>query len=754
MKRTPAPSPQSPAAAIAPNPPVLRNSPQITPPARPPSSDALAPNPLDLKAPHYYINRELSWLAFNERVLEEAEDPSNALLERLKFLAIFSSNLDEFFQVRVAAIREQALAGVTSTEADGMTPAQILEQVRLRAHELVQRQYRCLHEQVLPRLAEAGLVLRMGAQLTELDRMALLAYFREQVFPTLTPMAVDPAHPFPHLPNLGLCIAVLLEKRSPMKIEQRFAIVPLPGVIGRLIPLTMLSPASPTDTTGEHAFTLLGEIIQLHLSELFCGLIVREAVPLRVTRNTELDFDEDAGDLLAAIEAELRNRNRGAAVRLEIDAAASDEIVARLIDELGLTPQDVYRMPRPLDLNSFVWPLVSIPHFAHLRDPPHTPAAVRALSLSEDQPPSALFDRIAREDVLVHHPYESFAPVVDFLNAAAEDPDVLAIKQTLYRTNRDSPVLAALERAARRGKQVTALMELKARFDEENNIAWARRLEQAGVHVVYGLVGLKTHCKVALVVRREGAQIRSYLHLATGNYNASTARLYTDVGLFTASAELGQDAMALFNMLTGYGETPVWNRLAVAPMDLHDRICAWIDREAAHATRTGRGQIIIKVNSLVEPQIIRRLYRASQAGVQIDLIVRGICCLRPGVPGVSETIRVRSILDRFLEHSRIFYFHNAGKQQIWVGSADLMPRNLFRRVEVLFPVDDARLARRVKDEILWANLQDTQRARVLQADGHYVRCAGDAARPLRMQYWLAERAEKSNKAGRKKGKRG
>lgn len=698
---------------------------------------------VDLHEPQWYLNRELSWLAFNERVLEEAEDLTNPLLERLKFLAIFSSNLDEFFQVRVAGIKEQVKAGVGEVTPDGLDAQEELIAIGKRCRELVDRQYRCLRESVLPALAENGVLLRTGHRLTDRDCMELLEFFRKQVFPTITPMAVDPAHPFPHVPNKALCLAVILDDPRSDVTERKFAIVPVPGVLARMVPLSTLAPLETgDDRPTERAFTLLGEVITRHLSEFFCGLHVVEVAPFRVTRNTEMYLDEDdTDDLLAAIESELRTRNRGAAVRLEISEQASEEVVARLTGPLGLTTEDVYRINGPIDL-TFAWKIVGLPGFKELRDPPYTPQPVIAFGELASNNPADFFDRIRAGDVLVHHPYESFSCVTDFLNAAVDDPAVLAIKQTLYRTAKDSPVLAALERAAQNGKQVTALMELKARFDEENNIQWAKRLEAAGVHVVYGLVGLKTHCKVALVIRREEGGIRQYVHLSTGNYNHVTSRLYTDIGLFTADAEMGQDASALFNMLTGYSLVSNWNRLCVAPTDMHQRVCAWIEREIAKHERHGEGRIIMKCNSIVESKVIRRLYMASRAGVQVDLIIRGICCLRPGVPGVSENIRVRSIVDRFLEHSRIFYFRNGGQEEFWLGSADLMPRNLFKRVEVLFPLIDPGLRKRVLKEILAANLKDNVRARLMHPDGTYERAKPGQGKPFRMQFWLARRAAK------------
>ena len=685
--------------------------------------------------PDHYLNRELSWLEFNARVLEEAHDPTTPLLERLKFLTIFSSNLDEFFEIRVAGLQQQLYVGLEPQDygADGWDAHVQLARVTERAHQLVAEQYRVLADEVFPGLAAHGIERVTFDRLEEAERAHIDQVFQTSVYPVLTPLAVDPGHPFPHVHNKSLNIALLIEGPHRDRTQRLFAVVQVPSVLPRV----MLLPGDPERLR----FLLLEDLIGARLGELFGGFQVLGHTVFRVTRNTDLVIHEDeAEDLLETIEETLRQRIRGEAVRLEISADADERFVQMLTDALDLEPRDVYRVAGPVDLTALM-ALHRREGFRALRDEPLMPRVPAPLAGAED-----IFAVIRAQDVLVHHPYESFGCVVDFIERAADDPDVLAIKQTLYRTSGLSPIITALGRAAQNGKQVTALVELRARHEEEANITWARSLEQAGVHVVYGVLGLKTHCKAALVVRREGDAIRRYVHLATGNYNAATARIYTDLGLFTARPEYGEDVSELFNLLTGYSRGYQWKRLLVAPGELREQVLELIERERRHAAAGRLGRLVIKMNALVEPSVIDALYRASQAGVQIDLVIRGICCLRPGIPGVSEGIRVISIVDKFLEHSRIFYFENGGEPEVFLGSADWMPRNFFRRVEVMFPLEDGRLKLRVVDEILPVILADNVKARRLRADGGYDRPAGSAeagGAPVRSQLVLQERSREA-----------
>ncbi|HTY07326.1 MAG TPA: polyphosphate kinase 1 [Gemmatimonadales bacterium] len=674
----------------------------------------------------HYLNRELSWLEFNARVLEEAADATNPWLERLKFLSIFSSNLDEFFEIRVSGLQQQVYAGVEPQDfgADGMAPAEQLAAIERRTHDLVAAQYRVLTSEVFPGLKDAGIERVRWTDLTAAERKQAVGYFRASVFPVLTPLAIDPGHPFPHVHNKSLNIALLVERKNGGLPRRHFAVVQVPGVLDRVMVVSR----------GERnvRFILLEDVIAEHLGELFGHLKVVSHTVFRVTRNTDLTIQEDdAEDLLETIEESLRQRMRSDPVRLEISTDASDLFVDMLTEAHDLEPRDVYRVSGPVDLTALM-ALHRLEGFAVAKDEPLVPRVPPQFAAQDD-----VFQVIRAHDVLVHMPYESFSCVVDFIDQAADDPQVLAIKQTLYRTSGGSPIIAALARAAQNGKQVTALVELKARADEQANIAWARMLEQAGVHVVYGIVGLKTHCKAALVVRREAEGIRRYVHLSTGNYNPATARLYTDLGLFTADPDFGEDTSALFNLLTGYAEGYEWKKLLVAPLDLRERIIALIEREEQHAREGLPARIIVKMNALVEPSVIDALYRASSAGVSIDLVIRGICCLKPGLPGVSERIRVTSIVDKFLEHSRIFYFENGGAPDVWLASADWMPRNFWRRIETAFPVEDAALKTRIVNDILRLVLADTVKARELQADGTYRRRApAEGEAPIRSQVAL------------------
>jgi len=691
--------------------------------------------------PECYINRELSWLEFNLRVLEEAENPDNPLLERLKFLAIFSSNLDEFFMVRVSGLREQAFGESAPQDCspDGMTPLAQLDAIAARTQELVARQYRCLRESIGPALEAEGFELLRYANLEGLQRQQVDRFFHERALPILTPMAIDPAHPSPRYHNRGLYLGVMLSRAEGLGPRHLFAVVQVPQVLPRIV---MLSGGEP----GRLPFVLLEDVISARLPDLFGGFTVETWTAFRITRDSDLELlEQESDDMLKLIEDRLKARQRGQAVRLEIAAKADDRLTSLIIDEEGLRApaagagySEIYRIDGPLDLTA-LWELHRLPGLERLRDRPFTPRPPRGLERHGED----IFKVIARGDVLLHHPYESFDPVVEFVTKAAADPRVLAIKQTLYRTSGDSPISRALIDAAESGKHVTALVELKARFDEANNVSWARQMERAGVHVVFGFFDLKTHCKVSLVVRQEGSGLKRYVHLGTGNYNPTTALLYTDVALFTADDAIAEDASALFNLLTGYSQGHAWRRLIVAPDDLHRRTLDLIDEQARRAEAGRPARIFAKLNSLVDHRVIEALYRASQAGVPIDIVARGICCLRPGVPGLSETIRVRSVVDRFLEHSRIYVFGPDEEASVFFSSADWMPRNFFRRVEVMFPVLDPEIVARVLQEIIPVYLADNTRARVLDAAGafHLLHPAeGEPARRCQHEF-LAQRPE-------------
>jgi len=681
---------------------------------------------LPLEDPSLYFNRELSWLEFNRRVLEEAQDPQVPLLEKVKFLAIFSSNLDEFFMVRVGGLQQKVQAGIhRGSGADRMPPEEQLERIRHVVRQLVAEQYQCMSVDVLPALEREGIVIRGEKDLTEADRKHLYELFHRQIFPVLTPMAIDPGHPFPHLMNKSLNLAVVL--RRPREDEQLFAMVQAPAVLPRFVQLPAATVSLQSDglSVRGHAFTTLETVIRLHLADLFPGMILEKNVAFRLTRDSEYEIDDDeVEDLLKAVEDQIRKRRRGAVVRLELEADAPPMIEQFLTSALDLDPADVFRIGGLLDPTG-LFQINALPGYPHLRDPQFTPQPVQEFG----QAPNP-WAAIRQRDILVHHPYESFGPVVEFIEAAAEDPNVLAIKQTLYRTSSDSPIVKSLQRAADNGKQVTALIELKARLDEERNIVWARELEKSGVHVVFGFVGLKTHCKLALVVRREDDGIRRYVHMATGNYNPQTARVYSDLGYFTCDPDLCEDASALFNYLTGYGELPQWRKLVVAPSRMQSFMVERIEQEIAHQKAGRGGRILAKLNGVLEPAIIQALYRASQAGVKIDLVCRGICALRPGLPGISENVRVISIVDRFLEHSRIYYFGNGGNPQVYIGSADWMDRNLSRRVEVVFPVEPPDIKQRLIGELLATSLADNIKARELVADGTYHRTTRVPGEPL------------------------
>ena len=666
--------------------------------------------------PGTFFNRELSWLEFNARVLEEACDTTVQLAERLKFQAIVASNLDEFFMVRVAGLKQLVAGGVVDVNADGIPPIEQLARIGARTHDMVRLLYQNWRCDIAPKLAsKAGIVFVRPGDLTQEQRAALQIRFARDVWPVLTPLAVDQGHPFPALRNRSLNLAILLHKER-QRVARRqiiFAVVQVPGVLARLVEV---EPSAD----GKAAFILLEDLISMHVGGLFPGFRVVGCSPFRVTRNFDLSIDEDeADDLLKTIQRELRKRERGQAVRLEVASDAPADVETFLRGALRLEPSDVYRVDGPLRVGDLT-PLSNHPNLRDFHDEPFAPVLVPQLHEGE------IFKTLAERDILLHHPYESFDHVVDFVTEAADDPDVLAIKQTLYRTSADSPVISALIHAAENGKQVTAVVEIKARFDEGRNIAWARVLEESGVHVVYGPVGFKTHCKVALVVRREKGVIRRYVHLSTGNYNPATARLYGDISYLTAREDFADDAGALFNLITGYSAPPSWKRFAVAPLGLKERILELIDREIGFGAK---GRIIAKMNSLVDPDVIRALYRASQASVRIDLLVRGICCLQPGISGQSENIRVTSTVDRFLEHARIFYFEANGKHEVYLSSADWRPRNFVRRIEVMFPIDDETLRARILKEILGTQLADNVRARLLLPDGTYQRVVPDKDAP-------------------------
>lgn len=663
----------------------------------------------DFLKPEYYENRELSWLKFNARVLNEARDKSIPLLERLKFVSITSSNLDEFFMVRVASLKDMVHAEYKKKDIAGMTATEQLQAINKDTRELVELQYSTYNRSLLPMLKNNGIrILDAHEEMSKEQEAYADQYFQENVYPVLTPMAVDASRPFPLIRNKTLNIAALLMKKGGKKEETEFATVQVPSVLPRLIPI-------PAKKDGERAFILLEQIIERNIQQLFLNYDVLCACPYRIMRNADLTIDEDeAEDLLKEIQKQLKKRQWGEVIRLEVEEQMDKRLLAILEEELHIAREDIYKIPGALDL-TFLMKMYGLEGCEELRYKPYKPQRVPQITPGED-----IFAQIRKGDILLHHPYQTFDPVVDFIRQASVDPDVLAIKQTLYRVSGNSPIIASLAQAAENGKQVSVLVELKARFDEENNIVWAKKLEKAGCHVIYGLVGLKTHSKIALVVRREEDGIRRYVHLGTGNYNDSTAKLYTDCGMFTCSEAIGEDATAVFNMLSGYSEPLSWNKLVIAPLWLRNKFLKLIRREAVYAREGKKAFIKAKMNSLCDREIIAALYEASAAGVKIELVVRGICCLKVGIPGVSENISVRSIVGNFLEHSRIFYFHNDGHEEIYMGSADWMPRNLDRRVEILFPVENESLMEQVK-HILEVQLEDNVKAHILQKDGTYVK---------------------------------
>lgn len=673
---------------------------------------------MNFKDHQYYLNRELSWLAFNERVLEEAVDPNNPLLEKLKFLAITSSNLDEFFMIRVAGLKHQQENGIERRDIANMTPAEQLRHISERCQALVARQYGYL-KQILAELEKEKLYFIRPEQASAAQMRWLKEYFRREVFPVVTPMAVNPSHPFPFLASKSLNLALLLEKNEKADdlddddIDVKTAIVPVPSVLPRIVAL----PEEPEEP-GKKSFVLLEDVIRYFGQQLFVGYDILEARVFRLTRDADLDIDEeDIKDLVVEVERQLRKRQKGEAVRLEFEAGTSRFMQRFMVQSTNLEKGDLYEIDGPIDLTMY-FGFCGIKGYERLRYPEAHP---RRPWSSIQMGDGNIFDMIRQKDMLIHLPYESFNDsVVKFVSAAAEDKDVLAIKQTLYRVSSDSPIIRALEKAAQNGKQVTVLMEVKARFDEANNILMARRLEKAGAHVIYGLVKLKTHSKCTLVIRREKDGIRRYVHVATGNYNASTAKLYTDLGLLTCSDTFGMDASAFFNLLSGYSDPPMWNSFLVAPLNLRERCVKFIDREIQFAKEGEPAHMIIKMNSLLDKEMIAKLYEASAAGVKIELIVRGICVLIPGIPGLSDHITVRSLVGRFLEHSRVFWFANGGREELYIGSADWMPRNLNDRVELMVPVEEPELMARLK-KMLDIELADNQKAHVMQPDGTWTK---------------------------------
>jgi len=690
---------------------------------------------INLDNPGLFVNRELSALEFQRRVFEEAQDEKNPLLERVKFLAIIGSNLDEFFMVRIAGLKKQVEAGVRELPPDGMTPAEQLAEIRKIALQFQRQVNDYYNDMLVPALKKAGIFLLNYRELNSRQKASVTTYFKDVVFPVLTPLAFDPGHPFPHISNLSLNIAVLIQDK---KGKEHFARIKVPNTLPRFVPVKKSSGGVRKDGTHPHThyFVWLEQVIAANLEQLFPGMHVVESHIFKVTRDADMAIQElEASDLLESMEQTVRQRRFGSVVRLTITESMPARIRDILMENLEVDRNEVFILPGPLAMSN----LMSIHAINRhdLKDVPIKAAIPRRLRNIDDEVDGRLFAAIREGDILLHHPYDSFTPVIQFLRIAAKDPDVLAIKLTLYRVGKNPPVVDVLLEAIENGKQVAVLVELKARFDEESNIGWARTLEREGVHVVYGLLGLKTHSKVALVVRKEGDGIRRYLHLATGNYNAITAGLYEDLGMFTCDEEIGGDATNMFNYLTGYSAQNEYKKLLVAPINLRARMESLIQREIEHQQQGRQGHLIFKVNSLVDKGMIKHLYQASQAGVKVDLYVRGICCLRPGIPDISENIRVISIVGRFLEHSRLFYFRNGGQDEIYLGSADLMPRNIDRRVEVLFPVQDSSIIQHLRDEVLSTYQRDNVKAREMLANGTYVRVLPqNGAEMIAVQDWL------------------
>ncbi len=721
--------------------------------------------------PSLYVNRELSWTLFNERVLSEARDKTIPLFERLKFLSITASNLDEFFMVRVASLKDMENARYTKPDIAGLTPTEQLKKLDVATHQIVKDQYAIYKRSLIPQLLQQGLkVVERHEDLTTEEGNYVDRYFEENVYPVLTPMAVDSSRPFPLIRNKSLNIGALVQKKNRKKGEKEhleFATVQVPSVLSRIVLLptanTLEEDSAKKQITSK--VILLEEIIERNISRLFLNYDIVCASPFRIMRNADLTIEEDeAEDLLKEIEKQIKKRQWGQTIRLDVEASMDQRLLKIIQEELDVKEGDIYPIDGPLDL-TFLMKMYGLSGFEHLKNKPYTPQPVVQLAIQAEKEGAAkesvgkyegedvdIFAAIRQGDLLLHHPYQTFEPVVNFIRQAARDERVLAIKQTLYRVSGNSPIIAALAQAAENGKQVSVLVELKARFDEENNIVWARKLEQAGCHVIYGLVGLKTHSKITLVVRREEDGIRRYVHLGTGNYNDATAKLYTDLGLLTCKDAIGEDATAVFNMLSGYSEPLSWNKLSLAPLWLKDRFLYLIRRETEHAKAGRSAHVIAKMNSLCDRDVIAALYEASCAGVKIELIVRGICCLRVGVPGVSENISVRSIVGNFLEHARIFYFENDGSDEIFLGSADWMPRNLERRVEILFPVEDGALKKRIR-HILDVQLRDNVKAHILKPSGAYEKIDKRGKTPFSSQDAFCAEAMEMSKPPREEKRR-
>ena len=685
--------------------------------------------------PEYFWNRELSWLGFDERILDEARDKQIPLFERLKFMSITSSNLDEFYMVRVASLKDMVHAGYEKPDIAGMSPKVQLRHISVRTHNLVEDQYQVYSKSLLPALKKVGLhIINNNEELTDEQAVFVDRYFEDNIYPVLTPMVMDSYRPFPLIRNKTLNLGALIRKKDSKKNKEalEFATVQVPSVLPRFVEL-------PMDENGERYVILLEEIIERNIGKLFLSYDVVCTHPYRIMRNADLTIDEDeAADLLKEIQKQLKKRQWGEVIRLEAEAGMDPRLLDILRTEFHIKDEDVFSINGPLDL-TFLMKMYGLDGFDSYKTPKYTPQQVPALRNEDD-----IFTNVRKGDILLHHPYYTFDPVVDFVKQAAKDPDVLAIKQTLYRVSGNSPIIAALAQAAENGKQVSVLVELKARFDEEHNIVWAKMLEKAGCHVIYGLLGLKTHSKITLVVRREEEGIRRYVHLGTGNYNDSTAKLYTDCGILTCNEKIGQDATAVFNMLSGYSEPSTWNKLVVAPLWMRNRFLHLIEMEAEHARKGQKAHIIAKMNSLCDQEIIAALYAASAAGVKIELIVRGICCLKTGIPGISENITVRSIVGNFLEHARIFYFYSNGQEEIYMGSADWMPRNLDKRVEIIFPVEDENIKKELM-HILDVQLSDNTKAHLLQPDGSYIKPDRRGKTPICAQDFFCTEAIERNK---------
>jgi polyphosphate kinase len=685
---------------------------------------------IDLENSTLYINREVSWTRFNRHVLDEARDESHPLLERVKFLAIFANNLDEYFMVRVSGLQRQLEKGVMKSPPDGMTPQQQLDAIRQMLNPDLSTLYDTWHKDILPKLAAEGIFVHIYADLTELQKELMRKYFIDEIFPVLTPLVFDSAHPFPFISNRSLNLAIVVKNQNN---KDFFARVKVPtNLFSRLIRIPPKRTGESDNDAVVH-YVYIEDLISANLDKLFPGMEVIASSPFRITRDADIDIEvDDASDLLTTVEEVIEQRARGKPVRIELECSMHDGICHMLEKKLGVTPNMLYRVGHPIGMADLMQ-LLSLDR-PDLKDIPFQPALPSDLAEGTD-----IFSAIRHHDILLYHPYDSFSPVINFLRQAAYDPDVLAIKMTLYRVGSKSPIVNTLLEARENGKDVAVLIELKARFDEENNIGWARALENEGVHVVYGVVGLKVHAKLCMVIRREKDGIRRYLHLGTGNYNATTSRIYTDFGLFTSDKEKGDDVANIFNLLTGYARITNYHKLLVAPVTLRNEIIDRIDREITRHLERGDGHIIFKMNALIDPLCITALYRASQAGVKVDLQVRGICCLRPGVTGVSENITVTSIVGRFLEHARIYYFHNGGNEEVFLGSADLMPRNLDRRVEILFPIENLQNRKAIISTILPVQLKDTIKCRLLKSDGSYERRTPSEDMPaLNAQSWLVD----------------